>query len=115
MPLAMSRSVSGQKNELKPWREEARCIGKPSAQYVAKMEDVLDVYHRAYDAKRPVVCLDESSKELRHTPRGNLSTAPGQPERQFKVMFTQIRQREGSAPGRVHGDPTCGSCCSQNR
>jgi len=46
------------------------------------MEDVLDVYHRPYDAKRPVVCLDESSKELRDTPRGNLPTAPGQPERQ---------------------------------
>jgi hypothetical protein len=70
------------KNELKPWRVKAWCIGKPSAQYVAKMEDVLDVYHRPYDAKRPVVCLDESSKELRDTPRGNLPVAPGQPERQ---------------------------------
>lgn len=46
------------------------------------MEDVLDVYHRPYDVKRPVVCLDESSKELRDTPRGNLPTAAGQPERQ---------------------------------
>lgn len=70
------------KNELKPWRVKAWCIGKPSAQYVAKMEDVLDVYHRPYDAKRPVVCLDESSKELRDTPRGNLPIAPGRPERQ---------------------------------
>ena len=58
------------------------CIGKPSAQYVAKMEDVLDVYERPYDAKRPVVCLDETSKELRDTPRGNLPMQPGKPERQ---------------------------------
>ena len=28
------------------------------------MEDVLDVYHRPYDEKRPLVCLDESSKQL---------------------------------------------------
>ena len=58
------------------------CIGKPSAQYVAKMEDVLDVYQRPYDAKRPVICLDETSKELRDTPRGKLPPEPGQPERQ---------------------------------
>lgn len=58
------------------------CIGKPSAKYVAKMEDVLDVYARPYDAKRPLVCLDETSKELHGTPRGALSMEPGQPERQ---------------------------------
>jgi hypothetical protein len=58
------------------------CIGKPSASYVAKMEDVLDVYERPYDAKRPVVCLDETSKELRDTPRGSLPRQPERPERQ---------------------------------
>ena len=42
------------------------------------MEDVLDVYHRPYDPKRPVVCLDEVSKELRSTPRGTLPMQPGQ-------------------------------------
>jgi hypothetical protein len=42
----------------------------------------LDVYHRPYDAQRPVICLDESNKELRDTPRGNLPIAPRQPERQ---------------------------------
>jgi hypothetical protein len=58
------------------------CIGKPSGQYVAKMEDVLDVYQRPYDAKRPLVCLDEISKELRDTPRGNLPIKPERPKRQ---------------------------------
>ena len=58
------------------------CIGKCSAQFVAKMEDVLDVYQRPYDAKRPVICLDEASKELRTTPRGSLPMEPGQPERE---------------------------------
>lgn len=58
------------------------CIGKPSAQFVAKMEDVLDVYARPYDARYPMVCLDEVSKELHTTPHGTLPMAPGQPERQ---------------------------------
>lgn len=58
------------------------CIGKPSGSYVAKMEDVLDVYQRPYDARRPVVALDEKSKELHDTPRGSLPLEPGQPLRQ---------------------------------
>ena len=54
------------------------CIGTPSATYVAKMEDVLDVYQRPYDPKRPVVCFDEGGKELRNTPQGTLPMQPGQ-------------------------------------
>ena len=45
------------------------------------MEDVLDVYQRPYDPERPVVCIDEKSKELRSTPRGYLPTEPGRHER----------------------------------
>ncbi len=40
------------------------------------MEDVLEVYARAYDPKRPVVCVDEGAKELRSTPRGSLPMTP---------------------------------------
>ena len=46
------------------------------------MEDVLEVYRRPYDAQRPLVCIDEVSKELHTTPHGGLPPAPGQPERQ---------------------------------
>lgn len=46
------------------------------------MEDVLEVYQRPYDPRRPVVCLDEKSKELHATPRGHLSLQPGQPRRE---------------------------------
>lgn len=46
------------------------------------MKDVLDVYQRSYDPQRPVVCLDEKSKELRDTPRGTLPAAPGQEARE---------------------------------
>ena len=46
------------------------------------MEDVLEVYARPYDPKRPVVCVDEGAKALRSTPRGSLPMEPGQAQRQ---------------------------------
>ena len=35
-----------------------------SGEFVARMEDVLDLYHEEYDPERPVVCFDETSKQL---------------------------------------------------
>lgn len=46
------------------------------------MEDVLAVYQRPYDPKRPVVCLDEKSKELHATPHGSLPLEPGRARRE---------------------------------
>jgi hypothetical protein len=48
------------------------CLPKPSGHFVAKMEDVLNVYQRPYAPLRPVVCVDELSKTLHTTPRGAL-------------------------------------------
>jgi hypothetical protein len=45
------------------------------------MEDVLDVYTRPYDAKRPQVCMDEASTQLLRDARAPLPARPGQPER----------------------------------
>jgi hypothetical protein len=45
------------------------------------MEDVLDVYHLPYDPDYPVVCFDESSKQLVAEKRKSVSAAPGQLER----------------------------------
>jgi hypothetical protein len=45
------------------------------------MEDVLEVYHRPYDAKRPLVALDEASKQLVGEVVQPLPPQPGQPER----------------------------------
>jgi hypothetical protein len=42
------------------------------------MEDVLEVYKRPYDAERPVVCLDETSKQLIGEVAQPLPAAPGQ-------------------------------------
>jgi len=45
------------------------------------MEDVLEVYHRPYDEKRPLVALDEASKQLVGEVVPPLPPEPGQPER----------------------------------
>jgi hypothetical protein len=51
-------------NDLKPWRKDMWCIPRVDADYVARMEDVLDLYAEAPDPKRPVVCFDESPIQL---------------------------------------------------
>lgn len=51
------------------------------AEFVCAMEDVLDVYHRPYDEKRPLIALDESSKQLIGETIQPLPAEPGQPER----------------------------------
>jgi hypothetical protein len=51
------------------------------AEFVCAMEDVLDVYHRPYDEKRPTITLDESSKQLIGETVQPLPAEPGQPER----------------------------------
>ena len=52
------------KTNIKPWLAKEWCIPEASAEYVAKMEDVLGVYERPYDACKPVVCIDETNKQL---------------------------------------------------
>jgi hypothetical protein len=52
-------------NELKPHLKEQYVIPpQQSAEFVAHMEDVLEVYHRSYDPRRPVVCMDEQPVQL---------------------------------------------------
>ncbi len=45
------------------------------------MEDVLDVYQRPPDPRRPLVCFDETSKQLTREVRSPLPPSPGQPAR----------------------------------
>jgi hypothetical protein len=55
---------------------------------VAAMEDVLEVYHRPYDEARPLVCLDEASKQLVGEVVEPIPAEPGQPER-FDYEYTR--------------------------
>ncbi len=58
---------------------EEWCIPKADAEYVAKMEDVLEVYQRPYDPLLPVVCIDETNKQLIKETR--IPCVPGHPEK----------------------------------
>jgi len=57
------------------------CIPVANARYVAAMEDVLDLYERSYDPQEPVMCFDETSKQLIAETRCPLPAQPGQPLR----------------------------------
>jgi hypothetical protein len=57
------------------------CIPKASAEYVACMEDVLDLYEQAWDPSRPVVCYDEWRRALIGETRTSLPAAPGRRKR----------------------------------
>ena len=58
---------------------EEWCIPEVSAEFVAKMKDVLAVYERPYDPLRPVVCIDEMNRQLVEERR--IPCESGQPER----------------------------------
>jgi hypothetical protein len=61
---------------------------KADAAFVAAMEDVLEVYHRPYDEARPLVCLDEASKQLVGEVTEPIPGEPGRPER-FDYEYTR--------------------------
>ena len=52
-----------------------------NAAFVAALEDVIEVYHRPHDPDRPVVCVDETSKQLIVETRTPIPAKPGQPRR----------------------------------
>jgi hypothetical protein len=54
---------------------------KQNAEFVAAMEDVLEVYQRPRDPQRPLVCLDEQSKQLIKETRTPIPATPGRVER----------------------------------
>src|ERR671933_2326031 len=68
-------------NALKPWRQKMWCIPEVNGEYVARMEDVLDLYAEPPDPSYPVVCLDESSLQLIGEVREAIPAEPGRVER----------------------------------
>jgi hypothetical protein len=76
---------------------------KSDAAFVAAMEDVLEVYHRPYDELRPLVCLDEASKQLVGEVIEPIPAAPGRPER-YDYEYT----RNGTANLFMISEPLLG-------
>lgn len=75
----------------------------PSAEFVAAMEDVLDVYHRPYDPERPVVCMDEASKQLIAEVRPPLPAQPGR-----TAKYDSEYERRGTANFFMAVEPLAG-------
>lgn len=73
------------------------------------MEDVLEVYQRAYNRQVPVICLDEKGKELQSTP-AERAAWPAQPSKQGANSIRQdyAYKREGSANLLLMSEPLCG-------
>jgi hypothetical protein len=81
----VSRHTIGRRlaeNDLKPWQHKMWCVPKIDAEYVARMEDVLDLYTHPPAAGTAVVCVDESPRQLIAEVRPTTPVAPGRPARQ---------------------------------
>jgi transposase len=68
-------------NDLKPWRRDMWCIPHVDGEYVARMEDVLDLYAEAPDPERPLLCFDETPVQLIGEVRQPIPPEPGKRER----------------------------------
>ncbi|MHA7631652.1 IS630 family transposase [Corallococcus sp. M7] len=92
-----------EENELKPWQKRMWCIPKVDAEYVARMEDVLELYAAPADKAHPVVCFDETPVQLIGEVRTPVPAAPGRPRR-----YDYEYQRNGTANLFVHLDVHAG-------
>jgi len=94
-PASVSRETIRRRlaeNELKPWQRKMWCIPKVDAEFVARMEDVLDLYAECPNRKRPVICFDETPTQLIGEARSPIPAYPGQVEK-----FDYEYRRNGTA------------------
>jgi len=78
--------------ELKPWQKKMWCIPKVDAEFVARMEDVLDLYAEVPDGRLPVVCFDETPRQLIGEARVPVKAKPGR-----RARFDYEYLRNGTA------------------
>lgn len=68
------------KNDIKPWIVKAWCTPpQADAEFVWRMEDVLQTYMQPYNPRYPVVCFDEASKQLFGEVKPPRRVGPGRP------------------------------------
>lgn len=86
--LTKHRSISSEtvrrrlaENALKPWLKKMWCIPKFDSEFVARMEDVLDLYAETLNERLPVVCFDETPRQLIGRIAPTNSAEPGKPAR----------------------------------
>lgn len=86
--LTKHRSISSEtirrrlaENQLKPWLKKMWCINAVNPEFVARMEDVLDLYGETPDKRFPVVCFDETPRQLIGESRVPVAPKPGRAAR----------------------------------
>ena len=96
-------------NDLKPWHQKMWCIPRVDGAFVARMEDVLDLYAEQPDPNSPVVCFDESPIQMLGEVRQPIAAEPGRPRRvDYSCPSLILRLFSASMPPsptteRVHG------------
>jgi transposase len=81
-----------QEHDLKPWQQKMWCIPELNDEYIERMEEVLEVYEKPYNPKKPVVCVDEKPAVLQGETKVPL---PMKKNRSKRVDYEYIRN--GSA------------------
>jgi hypothetical protein len=92
------------KNALKPHLRKCRVIPpEQNADFVAHMEDVLEVYRRPYSSDFPVVCMDEQPIQLVQESRKSIPPSPESVER-----FDYEYERMGTTNNFMFTEPLSG-------
>ena len=94
-----------------------------SSEFVAAMEDVLDLYVEPRDPERPVVCFDETSTQLLADVRESLPAKPGRPRREdykyqragTRNLFLSCKPRAGWRHVAIRKQPTMQDFAHQMR
>jgi hypothetical protein len=84
-------------NSLKPWHKDMWCIPQVDGEYVARMEDVLDLYAEASDPKRPVVCFDERPVQLIGETRQPIPAEPSGSKRTITSIVAMAQSISSSS------------------
>ena len=83
VPLPRDGAPAPEKTPSSRSRGSSGAFPRCSVDFVAHMEDVLDLYAEPFDPQRPVVCFDETSTQLLADARPPLPEEPGQPKREI--------------------------------
>ena len=96
-------------NDLKPWRRDMWCIPYVDGEYVARMEDVLDLYAEAPNPERPLLCFDETPVQLIGEVRQPIPPEPEAralrlrvPPQRHRQSLRRLRPASGLAQGQSH-------------
>lgn len=88
---------------MKPWQIKSWVIAEADSSFVSQMEDVLEVYERAYDPTNPVVCLDETPQQIIGESRESFTDSRGVIHQDYEY------QRKGVADIYMVCEPLAGT------